>query len=168
MFFPTTVNNEQELSLFPEILASEWLNSPPVIVSEQKGKVVLVYVFQMLCPACVVHGSPQVKKVFDFYSRDVLTVIGLHSVFEHHTAMTPSALKAYLHEFHYDYPVAVDRHSGGNPLPDTMARLGLRGTPTLLLVDKLGRLRRHFFGTIDDLRLGTEIGLLLGERYEKI
>lgn len=167
-FFPNIVNSEQELAPFPEILASEWLNSLPVLISGQKEKVVLVYAFQMLCPACVVHAGPQVKKVFDFYSRDVLTVIGLHSVFEHHEAMAPSALRAYLHEFRYDYPVAVDRHSGGNPLPDTMARLGLRGTPTLLLVDKLGRLRRHFFGTIDDLRLGTEIGLLLGERYEKI
>ncbi|MCS6971385.1 MAG: hypothetical protein N2Z22_02705 [Turneriella sp.] len=158
------MNNTAEL--FPEILASEWLNSPPISLAEQRGKVVLVYAFQMLCPGCVVHASPQVKKVFEFYSREILTVIGLHSVFEHHEAMGVQSLKAYLYEFRYNFPVAVDRHTGGNPIPDTMAKLQLRGTPSLLLVDKRGRLRKHFFGTVDDLHLGTELGLLLGERYE--
>ena len=159
---------ENEAKIFPEIQASEWLNSPPVSVAGQRGKVVLVYAFQMLCPGCVVQSGPQIKKVFEFYSRELLTVIGLHSVFEHHAAMGVESLRAYLYEFQYTYPVAVDRHSGGNPPPDTMTALGLRGTPSILLVDKMGRLRRHFFGGLDDLRLGTEIGLLLGERYDSI
>jgi len=159
---------ENEAKIFPEIQASEWLNSPPVTVAGHRGKVVLVYAFQMLCPGCVVQSGPQIKKVFEFYSRELLTVIGLHSVFEHHAALGVESLRAYLYEFQYTYPVAVDRHSGGNPLPDTMTALGLRGTPSILLVDKMGRLRRHFFGGLDDLRLGTEIGLLLGERYDSI
>lgn len=150
----------------PEIEASQWLLSEPVSIAAQRGKVVLVYAYQMLCPGCVVHAAPQVQKVRNFYSPEVLTVIGLHSVFEHHAAMGPEALKAYLHEFKYTYPVAIDRHSGGNLLPDTMTKLSLRGTPSILLIDKLGRLRRHFFGQMEDLRLGTEIGLLIGEHYE--
>lgn len=80
--------------------------------------------------------------------------------------MGPESLKAYLHEFKYTYPVAIDRHTGGNLIPDTMTKLGLRGTPSILLIDKLGRLRRHFFGQMEDLRLGTEIGLLIGEHYD--
>lgn len=150
----------------PEIEASQWLLSEPVSIAAQRGKVVLVYAYQMLCPGCVVHAAPQVQKVRNFYSPEVLTVIGLHSVFEHHAAMGPESLKAYLHEFKYTYPVAIDRHSGGNLLPDTMTKLSLRGTPSILLIDKLGRLRRHFFGQMEDLRLGTEIGLLIGEHYE--
>ncbi len=54
------------------------------------------------------------------------------------------------------------------PYRTTWRSLGLKGTPSILLVDKLGRLRRHFFGALDDLRLGTEIGLLLGEHYDEI
>ncbi|MBS0618559.1 MAG: redoxin family protein [Spirochaetes bacterium] len=151
--------------LMPELEASEWLNAPPVSIADQKGKVVLVYAFQMLCPGCVQHASPQIQKVRNFFKAELLTVIGLHSVFEHHDAMTPAALKAYIHEFKYDYPIAIDMPSDSLPIPKTMAKLGLQGTPTVLLVDKAGRLRRHFFGQIDDLRLGTEIGLLLAEDY---
>lgn len=150
----------------PEIAASEWLQSEPVSVAAQRGKVVLIYAFQMLCPGCVMHAAPQVQKVRDFYSPELVTVIGLHSVFEHHAAMGPESLKAYLYEFKYTYPVAIDRHTGSNLLPDTMTKLALRGTPSILLVDKLGRVRRHFFGQIEDLQLGTEIGLLIAEQYE--
>lgn len=149
----------------PEIAASEWLLSNGVSFAAERGKVVLLYAFQMLCPGCVVHASPQVQRVRDFYSEELLTVVGLHSVFEHHEAMRIESLRAYLSEFKYTFPVAVDRHSGGNPLPDTMVQLGLKGTPSILLIDKRGRLRRHFFGRMEDLRLGTEIGLLLGEHY---
>jgi len=147
----------------PELDASEWLNSPPVSIADQKGRVVLIYAFQMLCPGCVQHASPQIQKVRNFYKGDLLTVIGLHSVFEHHEAMTPAALRAYIYEFKYDYPIAIDKPSDSLPIPQTMAKLGLKGTPTVLLIDKAGKLRRHFFGQIDDLRLGTEIGLLLAE-----
>jgi len=156
-----------EFETMLEIQATEWLNSPPIKFSDLRGKVVLLYAFQMLCPGCVTHAGPQVQKAREFYSHDLLAVIGLHTVFEHHEAMRRESLKAYLYEFKYSYPVAIDRHSGGNPLPDTMAALGLRGTPSFLLIDKLGRLRRHFFGRMEDLRLGTEIGLLIGEKYEQ-
>lgn len=149
---------------FPEIKASAWLNSEPLSIEKERGKVVLLYAFQMLCPGCVTHAAPQVKKVYEFFSRDLLTVIGLHSVFEHHEAMGIESLKAYLYEFQYTFPVAVDNQTEGNPLPDTMTMLGLRGTPSILLVDKKGFLRSHLFGRVEDLQLGVELGVLLGEK----
>lgn len=157
----------REGEMLPEIIASEWMNSPVVTLASQGGKVVLIYVFQMLCPGCVTLSGPQVKRARDFFSADAPTIIGLHSVFEHHDAMKPVSLKAYLSEFRYDYPVAVDQHTRGNALPDTMTQYGLKGTPSFLLVDKIGRLRRHLFGSIDDLRLGTELGMLISEQYEE-
>ncbi len=39
----------------------------------------------------------------------------------------------------------------------------MRGTPTTFLIDGLGRLQSHMFGTCTDLALGTAIGALLGE-----
>ena len=33
----------------------------------------------------------------------------------------------------------------------------MRGTPTLLLFDRQGRLRRHYLGQVDDIRLSAEI-----------
>ena len=39
----------------------------------------------------------------------------------------------------------------------------MRGTPTLILIDRAGQLRLHEFGRMDDLRLGMVLGQLLAE-----
>ena len=45
----------------------------------------------------------------------------------------------------------------GKALPKTMAAYEMQGTPTLLLFDREGRLRRHYFGKPDDIMLAAEI-----------
>ena len=45
-----------------------------------------------------------------------------------------------------------------------MSAYRMRGTPTLILIDRDGRIRRHEFGRPDDLSVGASIGLLLAER----
>ena len=47
-----------------------------------------------------------------------------------------------------------------------MARYGMRGTPTLILVDRRGRLRKQKFGWEDDLILGAEIMSLVRDDAE--
>jgi hypothetical protein len=44
-----------------------------------------------------------------------------------------------------------------------MQALHLRGTPSLLLLDKQGHIRLHHFGRSDELRVGALIGQLLAE-----
>jgi hypothetical protein len=39
----------------------------------------------------------------------------------------------------------------------------MRGTPSLVLIDKQGLVRKHTFGAGDDLRIGAEIGALIQE-----
>ena len=39
----------------------------------------------------------------------------------------------------------------------------LQGTPSLIVIDALGRVRLHHFGHLDDLRLGALLGQLVGE-----
>jgi hypothetical protein len=77
--------------------------------------------------------------------------------------MTPVSLAAFLHEFRVGFPVAVDRPGGDGPIPATMAAYGMRGTPTLILIDRLGRLRKHKFGREDDMQAGADIATLLAE-----
>jgi hypothetical protein len=129
--------------------------------------VVFLHAFQMLCPACVQHAVPQSLKVATAFASTDLAVIGLHTVFEHHHAMGPEALRVYLDENRIAYPVGVDAHRNDDParhpLPLTMQAYAMRGTPTLLLIDRKGRLRRQHFGLLDDLRLGAGIGTLLAE-----
>jgi thioredoxin-related protein len=45
-----------------------------------------------------------------------------------------------------------------------MAAYRMQGTPTLLLIDHAGLLRRQLFGHIPDLCLGAEIMRLVAER----
>lgn len=73
-----------------------------------------------------------------------VAVIGLHTVFEHHAAMTPVSLKAFIREYHITFPLGVDK-PGEAPRPETMERFGLRGTPAMLLMDRKGDLG-GFFG----------------------
>lgn len=144
---------------------SQWLNcDQPLSVQALRGRVVVAAAFQMLCPGCVAKTVPQLREVHRLFPADEVAVIGLHTVFEHHAAMGVAALEAFLHEYRIAFPVGVDRPSGsGDPIPATMRRYSMQGTPTLMLIDREGRLRRQTFGHIEDLRLGAEIMALMRE-----
>ena len=149
----------------PEWSTSEWFNSDtPLSLSDLRGNVVVAGAFQMLCPGCVSDLIPQLRKAHAMFEKAPVKVIGLHTVFEHHDAMTPVSLKAFLHENRITFPVAVDkpRHPA-SPIPETMARYGMQGTPTMVLIDKAGNLRRMLFGHMEDMALGAEIVSLLSE-----
>jgi len=149
----------------PEWLTTTWFNTPESLALPRlRGRVVVLHAFQMLCPGCVAHGIPQAQRVAETFKSAPLTVVGLHTVFEHHDAMGIASLRAFLHEYRVQFPVGVDAPGpDGDPMPRTMRAYGMRGTPTTLLIDARGRLRRQVFGVHDDLLLGAEIGTLLVE-----
>lgn len=141
----------------PELSVSRWFNSKePITLAGLKGKVVVLAAFQMLCPGCLEHALPQVTRLSGRFNREEVAIIGLHTVFEHHKAMTVDALEAFLHEYRWPFPVGVDV-ANGEGMPKTMAAYEMQGTPTLLLFDREGRLRRHYFGKPDDIMLAAEI-----------
>jgi hypothetical protein len=143
---------------------SHWFNTPaPIELEQLQGRVVLLHAFQMLCPACVAHGLPQALRVHEAFQSEAVAVIGLHTVFEHHEAIGPKALQAFIHEYCLPFPIGIDHAGGAGPLPLTMAQWGLRGTPSVVLFDRKGRARLHRFGVVDDLVLGAAIGQLLAE-----
>lgn len=143
--------------------AAEWLNADtPLSLADFKGRVLAIEVFQMLCPGCVSHGLPQAQRIAAAFDPAQVAVIGLHSVFEHHAAMTPVALRAFLHEYRIPFPVAVDAPGEGT-MPRTMEAWGLQGTPTLVLIDRQGRMRARHFGQVSDLTLGAQIMALVLE-----
>jgi len=149
----------------PPLLVERWFNSPHDITLESlRGKVVVVEAFQMLCPGCVSHGIPQAQRIQAAFGSADVVVLGLHTVFEHHAAMTPVSLKAFLHEYKVTFPVGVDlAHESG--MPQTMRGYHMQGTPTLILIDPQGRLRKQWFGAASDLVVGAEIMRLLLERH---
>jgi hypothetical protein len=116
----------------------------------------------MLCPGCVSHGIPLAQAVRRTFPEDSVAVIGLHTVFEHHSAMSPVSLEAFLFEYRIDFPVGVDQ-AGEEEIPLTMQAYGMRGTPSLILIDRRGQIRAHHVGQISELALGAEIATLMAE-----
>ncbi len=142
----------------PEWQVDQWFNTPqPLSLESLRGKVVVLEAFQMLCPGCVAHGLPQATRIFETFSPSQVAVVGLHTVFEHHAAMTPVALKAFLHEYRIAFPVGVDRAGGDGRIPLTMQAYAMRGTPTLVLIDAQSRIRHQHFGSVPELALGAQI-----------
>ncbi len=142
----------------PELITSQWFNAPePITLASLRGRVVVIEAFQMLCPGCVSHAIPQAIKIRELFSEGEVAVIGLHTVFEHHGAMTPVSLEAFIHEYRIPFPVAVDAASESGPIPRTMAAYQMRGTPTTILIDREGKLRKQYFGAESDMSMGAEI-----------
>ncbi len=157
----------QQSSLAPELEVSRWFNTEqPLSLAALRGKVVVLHAFQMLCPACVQTAIPQAQRIHRQFDANDVATIGLHTVFEHHAVMTPAALEVYIHENRLAFPIGVDRADGQSPLPLTMRTYGMQGTPTLILIDRLGRLRLHHFGNVEDLVIGAAIATLAAESVD--
>jgi peroxiredoxin len=158
------MNETRGSPLAPELDVTRWFNAPrPPTLAALRGRVVVLHAFQMLCPGCVIHGLPQAQAIHERFAGEGVAVIGLHAVFEHHAVMTPEALAAFIHEYRLRFPIAVDRPAAQGGIPHTMSAYRMRGTPTLILIDRGGRIRRHEFGRPDDLAVGAAIGQLLAE-----
>lgn len=148
-----------------ELKTSTWLNSDePIKLIDLIGRVVVIHTFQMLCPGCVSHGLPQAIKIRNTFNESDVIVLGLHTVFEHHAVMGKEALEVFLHEYGIKFPVGIDQPDPQSNIPLTMQSYGLRGTPSILLVDRKGKIRLNHFGAIDDMYIGALIGQLLSEQ----
>jgi thiol-disulfide isomerase/thioredoxin len=146
----------------PDLDVIQWFNvAEPLTLAQLRGRVVVLHAFQMLCPGCVHAGLPQAQRIAKIFPLDQVAVIGIHTVFEHHAAMTPVSLEVFIYEYGLTFPIGVDRPRDNDPIPTTMAAYGMQGTPTLVLIDRQGVVRKHSFGIEDDLRVGADIATLL-------
>ena len=152
----------------PPWTTTRWFNhtGPALTLQALRGRVVVLHAFQMLCPGCVHQGLPQAQRIAKTFAAEDVAVIGLHTVFEHHAAMTEVSLEAFLYENRIAFPVGVDAPSDdpADPVPQTMRRYQFQGTPSLALFDRQGRLRRQAFGSESDLEVGAAIAALVVER----
>jgi hypothetical protein len=152
------------LSPAPELQVQLWFNTDrPLPLADLHGRVVVLVAFQVLCPQSLSSGIPQARRIFETFEPGDVTVIGLHSTFEHHDAFTPALLRAFIQEYRLKFPIALDEPNTAGPIPHTMELYKMRGTPSLVLIDKRGLVRKHTFGAVDDLRIGAEIGALTQE-----
>jgi AhpC/TSA family len=148
----------------PELSVQTWFNTDrPLHLSALRGCVVVLVAFQVLCPNSNAYGIPQARRIHETFEPNDVAVIGLHTTFEHHEAYSSALLKAFIHENRLKFPIALDSPNAAGPIPHTMERYKMRGTPSLVLIDRDGLIRKHAFGAADDLRIGAEIGALTQE-----
>lgn len=147
----------------PEITAQRWLNADTKqTLKAERGKVVVIAVCQMSCPGSQKYGLPQAMRLRRAFDEKEVAVLGLHMAFEKFDEQTPDKVAAFLEEQGITFPVALDKPNGTD-LPQTMKDYELQGTPAILIFDRQGRLRRHYLGAVDDLRIGAEVMALLIE-----
>ncbi len=162
--FGHTIGMTISTTYAPELLVQTWFNTDrPLSLSGLRGRVVVLVAFQALCPNSIAAGVPQALRIHETFEPNDVAVIGLHSTFEHHEAYTPAMLKAFIQEYRLKFPIALDQPNAAGPIPETMERYKMRGTPSLVLIDRQGAVRKHAFGAVGDLRIGAEIGALTQE-----
>ena len=148
----------------PELSVQTWFNSDkPLSIASLRGRVVVLVAFQVLCPNSIAAAIPQARRIHETFEPTDVSVVGLHATFEHHQAYSLPLLKAFIHEYRLKFPIGLDSANSAGPIPHTMERYHMRGTPSLVLIDRQGVIRKHAFGSADDLRIGAEIGALTQE-----
>lgn len=153
----------------PEWVISEWINGDGVILSDLKGKVVIVEFFQLWCPGCNSFSIPLMKKWTRTFKNQLaagdLKILSIHTVFEGHDYQTPERLRSFVKEKGIHHLVGIDRHKKGERIPETMKRYRTRGTPEMAIIDKRGYIRFQKFGGFDPSRAERFIKQLLSESF---
>jgi hypothetical protein len=68
--------------LAPDLVIKEWVQGEPSNISLQKGKVIIVKVFQVNCPGCFSKGFPEMLDAIQKYNNKPVIFWGLATAFE--------------------------------------------------------------------------------------
>src|ERR1700684_3011144 len=119
----------------PELAVQTWFNTDhPLHLSALRGRVVVLVAFQVLCPNSVSCGIPQARRIHETFEPNDVAGIGLHATFEHPGAYNAAVIKTFIQESRLKFPIAIDSANVSGPIPHTMDRYKMRGTPSLVLI----------------------------------
>lgn len=123
---------------FPHQAADQWLNSRPLMVSDLRGKVVLLDFWTFDCWNCY-RSFPWLNALESRLEPQGLQVIGVHSPEFDHEKVRDNVIKK-VGEFELMHPVMIDNdfsywHAIGN-----------RYWPAFYIIDKRGNVRAAFAG----------------------
>ena len=139
----------------PELKGLEaWINSPPLTLSELKGKVVLIDFWTYSCINCL-RTIPYLKNWYQDYKDKGFVIIGVHTpefVFE----MDLENVKKAVYDLGIEYPVALDNHYA------TWNAYHNEYWPAHFLIDQEGVIRMEHFGEGEYTETENGIRMLLG------
>ena len=140
----------------PELTGlSNWINSDPLTLRKQRGKVVLIDFWTYSCINCL-RTLPHVKAWDRTYRNRGLVVLGVHTpefAFEH----VPGNVEGAVRRLGIEYPVALDNDYG------TWNAFENQYWPAKYLIDRRGHLRYYHFGEGEYDTTEERIRTLLGE-----
>lgn len=122
----------------PALQIEKWVQGGPHSLTQLRGKLVLIEVFQVNCPGCFVHALPEAVRLHQHYRDHGLVVIGLATAFEDFDKNTEANLRRLLEhgelsgdplqqldaarllqagkiDYRLDFPVALDRLESVTP-----------------------------------------------------
>lgn len=122
----------------PPIAAGKWLNSEPLTLNGLRGRVVYLEFWTFGCYNCI-NTLPTVKGFDAKYREKGLTVIGVQSPeFEREKSLDNIAKALKKHEI--VYPIVTDNDMR------TWEAYGVNAWPTIVILDKQGRIRYTHVG----------------------
>jgi peroxiredoxin len=148
----------------PEVTGvTEWINSKPLKLADQKGKVVVVHFWTNGCINCI-HNYPHFRAWQDRYKDEKnFLIIGIHTP-EFDAEKDVDRIKDRLAKNKLTFPVAVDNGRAN------WKAWGNQYWPCLYLVDKTGTVRHRWEGELGDdgyKKVTEQIDDLLAEKQTK-
>ena len=148
----------------PEFTATtNWLNSKPLKLADQKGKVVIVHFWTNGCINCI-HNYPHYRAWAEKYAADHdLVIVGVHTA-EFDAEKDLDRIKDQAAKNHLTFAIAVD-NNGAN-----WKAWRNRYWPCIYLVDKAGNIRFRWEGELGDngyKKVTAQIDKLLAEPSPK-
>jgi thiol-disulfide isomerase/thioredoxin len=140
---------------------AKWINSKPLSVAEQRGKVVVLHFWTFGCINCR-HNLPFCNRWADEFAKENVQFVGIHTP-ETDGEGDVAAVAARVAELGIKYPIAVDNDRA------TWDAFGNRYWPGIYLIDKKGRIRYRWDGELEyqgaggDAQMRAKIRELLAE-----
>jgi peroxiredoxin len=145
----------------PEFVGiAEWLNSKPISLADQRGKVVVVHFWTNGCINCI-HNYPHYRAWQERYKdHPDFVMVGVHTP-EFDSEKDVSRLRDRLAQHRLTFAVAVDNEGA------TWRAWNNHYWPAIYLVDKQGRIRHQWEGELGAAGYKTvtdQIDTLLAEK----
>lgn len=144
----------------PELDCRVWLNSPPLKLSQLRGKVVLIDFWEYTCINCI-RTFPYLRRWQRLYAPLGLVVIAVHTP-EFAFARNPARVAEATRRFGFTFPVAIDSDYR------IWNAFGNDAWPSKYLIDKDGRIALNHVGEGGYAEFEAHIQELLEEANPKL
>ncbi|HSU25364.1 MAG TPA: redoxin family protein [Pyrinomonadaceae bacterium] len=122
----------------PSLVQGKWINSEPLALDKLRGRVVMLDFWTFGCYNCR-NTLPQVKRFDERYREKSLTIIGVHTP-ESGYERDFENLRTAVEKLGIKYPIVTDNGS------ETWDAFGIEAWPTVIIIDKNGRIRYTHIG----------------------